>query len=199
MITSSNGNIFRVNDHLCGEFTDHWWIPLTKSSDTELWCFLWSVTEQTFEQTIKALVIWDAIMLITTSLLCTVLSPCFYHGDHLGTQSTLISLPRLKMGDSCCRSGGNLICPFELLVNTIITIMLNECPCSLQQNWGRTAGRRPETYYLGHKEGLQWKLLYALFFSLHLHLQPEGAMLPLRLLHLQRLCQLQREREEILL
>ena len=26
----------------CGEFTDHWWIPHTKASDAELWCFLWS-------------------------------------------------------------------------------------------------------------------------------------------------------------
>ena len=25
MITSSNGNIFRVTGHLCGEFTGHWW------------------------------------------------------------------------------------------------------------------------------------------------------------------------------
>ena len=40
MITSSNGNIFRVTSPLCGEFTRHWWIPLTKASDTELWCFL---------------------------------------------------------------------------------------------------------------------------------------------------------------
>ena len=27
---------------LCGEFTGHRWIPHTKSSDAELWCFLWS-------------------------------------------------------------------------------------------------------------------------------------------------------------
>ena len=33
MMTSSNGNIFRVTDPLCGEFTGHWWIPLTKTSD----------------------------------------------------------------------------------------------------------------------------------------------------------------------
>ena len=30
MMTSSNGNIFRVTDPLCGEFTGHRWIPLTK-------------------------------------------------------------------------------------------------------------------------------------------------------------------------
>ena len=42
MMTSSNGNIFRVTGHLCGEFTGPRWIPLTKASDTELWCFLWA-------------------------------------------------------------------------------------------------------------------------------------------------------------
>ena len=42
MMTSSNGNIFRFTGHLCGEFTGHRWIPRTKASDAELWCFLWS-------------------------------------------------------------------------------------------------------------------------------------------------------------
>ena len=41
MMTSSNGNIFRVTGHLCGEFTGLRWIPRTKASDAELWCFLW--------------------------------------------------------------------------------------------------------------------------------------------------------------
>ena len=39
MMTSSNGNIFRVTGHLCGEFTSHRWIPRTKASDAELWFF----------------------------------------------------------------------------------------------------------------------------------------------------------------
>ena len=42
MMTSSNGNIFRVTGPLCGKFTGHRWIPHTKASDTELWSFLWS-------------------------------------------------------------------------------------------------------------------------------------------------------------
>ena len=42
MMTSSNGNIFRVTGHLCGEFTGTRWIPLTKASDAELFFFdLW--------------------------------------------------------------------------------------------------------------------------------------------------------------
>ena len=57
MMTSSNGNIFRVTGPLWGEFTGHRWIPLTKASDAELWCFLWSAPEQTVEQTIQTPVI----------------------------------------------------------------------------------------------------------------------------------------------
>ena len=45
MMTSSNGNIFRVTGHLCGEFTGPRWIPRTKASDAELWCFIWSASE----------------------------------------------------------------------------------------------------------------------------------------------------------
>ena len=45
MMTSSNGTIFRVTGHLCGEFTGPRWIPSTKASDAELWCFLWSASE----------------------------------------------------------------------------------------------------------------------------------------------------------
>ena len=40
----------------------------TKASDAELWCFLWCTAEQTAEQTVEMLVIWDALVLIVTSL-----------------------------------------------------------------------------------------------------------------------------------
>ena len=42
LMMSSNGNIFRVTGHLCGEFTGDRGIPGTKASDAEHWCFLWS-------------------------------------------------------------------------------------------------------------------------------------------------------------
>ena len=45
MMTSSNGNVFRVTGLLCGEFTGPQWIPRTKASDAELWSFLWSAPE----------------------------------------------------------------------------------------------------------------------------------------------------------
>ena len=45
MMTSSNGNIFRVTGPLCGEFTGHRWIPRAMATDAELWYFLWSAPE----------------------------------------------------------------------------------------------------------------------------------------------------------
>ena len=45
IMTSSSGNIFRVTGPLCGEYTGHRWIPLTKASDAERWCFLCSAPE----------------------------------------------------------------------------------------------------------------------------------------------------------
>ena len=45
MMTSSNGIIFRVTGPLWGESTGHRWIPNTKASDAELWCFLWSANQ----------------------------------------------------------------------------------------------------------------------------------------------------------
>ena len=42
MMTSSNGNFFRFTGLLCREFTGDWWFPLTKASDAQLWCLLWS-------------------------------------------------------------------------------------------------------------------------------------------------------------
>ena len=65
-MTSSIGNIFRVTGPLCGEFTGDRWIPFTKASDGELWCFLWSAPEWTVEYTITRLVISDAIVPIMT-------------------------------------------------------------------------------------------------------------------------------------
>ena len=65
-----NWKHFHVTGHLCREFTGPRWIPRTKASDEELWCFLWSAPEYTAELTIVRLVIWDAIEFIMTSLQC---------------------------------------------------------------------------------------------------------------------------------
>ena len=79
MMTPSNGNIFRLTDPLCGEFTGHRWIPLTNISDAELWCFLWSAPERTVEQTTETSVIWVAIALIMTSIWRHAI--CNHHDD----------------------------------------------------------------------------------------------------------------------
>ena len=67
IMTSGNGNMFRVTGPLCGEFSGHRWIPRTKASDAELWCFLWSAPELTVDLTIVRLVIWDAIAMTSSS------------------------------------------------------------------------------------------------------------------------------------
>ena len=41
IITSWNGNIFRVTGPLCGEFTGDRWILRTKASDAKLWYFFY--------------------------------------------------------------------------------------------------------------------------------------------------------------
>ena len=46
----------------------HRWIPLTKASDAELWCFIWAEPKQTVDQAIETPVILDAIALIVTLL-----------------------------------------------------------------------------------------------------------------------------------
>ena len=68
MMTSLNGTSFALLAPLWGESTGRRWIPLTKASDAELSCFLWSRPEQTVEQTLKTPVIWDAIVLMLTLL-----------------------------------------------------------------------------------------------------------------------------------
>ena len=48
MMTSSNGNTFRVTGPLCEEFTGEFLTQ--RSSNAELWCFLLSASKQTVEQ-----------------------------------------------------------------------------------------------------------------------------------------------------
>ena len=69
MMTSWNGDIFRVSGPLWGESIGHRWIPLTKASDSELWCFLWSAPGQTVQQTTETPVIWYAIALTVIVML----------------------------------------------------------------------------------------------------------------------------------
>ena len=52
MMTSSNGNIFCVVGHLCGESTGYQWISLTQARDAELSCFHQSAPKQTVKQTL---------------------------------------------------------------------------------------------------------------------------------------------------
>ena len=63
-MTSSNRIIFRVTGHLCWEFTGDRWIPRTKASGAELWCFLWSATTLRVER----LIVWGCSLCLTVLL-----------------------------------------------------------------------------------------------------------------------------------
>ena len=76
------------------ESPGHRWIPLTKSSDEELWCFLWSAPEQTVKQTIETPVIWNAIALIITSLWRGVMAWLLVYPWYL---SAFIPAPQYKL------------------------------------------------------------------------------------------------------
>ena len=45
MMTSSNGNIFRIAGPLCGNSPVTGEFPTQRASNAELWCFLWSASE----------------------------------------------------------------------------------------------------------------------------------------------------------
>ena len=53
MMTSSYGNISALLALCVGNPPVTGGFPLAKASDAELWCFLWSASEQTVEQTIR--------------------------------------------------------------------------------------------------------------------------------------------------
>ena len=50
------------NSPVTGDF------PSQKASDTEVWYFFWSASEQTTKQAVEKQVIWEAIAVIVTSL-----------------------------------------------------------------------------------------------------------------------------------
>ena len=66
MMTSSNGDIFRVNGPLGGEFSDHWWIPLINASDGSFGVFFDLRLNKHLRRRID--MIWKAIAPIMTSL-----------------------------------------------------------------------------------------------------------------------------------
>ena len=67
MMTSPNGDIFRVTGPLWRESTGHRWIPSQNPGTLSFDIFL-SAPEQAVGQTLETLVIWDAIALLMTSL-----------------------------------------------------------------------------------------------------------------------------------
>ena len=115
MMTSSNGNIFRDTGPLCGEFTGHRWIPLTKASDADLWCFLCPAPEQTVQQTIETLVICNAITLIMTwfeTPSCSLWRHWLPHSQFTSCRISAHDLFKSGGGPVVSDPGGTLPTPF---------------------------------------------------------------------------------------
>ena len=53
-------------------------VALSKSSDAEIWCFLWSVPEQTVGLIIVMPVVWGAIALFMTIMWCFILIQSYW-------------------------------------------------------------------------------------------------------------------------
>ena len=124
MMTSSYGNIFRVTGPLWGESTGHRWIFLTKAGDAELWYFLWSAPEQTFEQSIETLVTWDTIALIMTSLMNDYDIPVRGGGQRCGNITNLIVVQQMF----CLPAN-------EYSVGTLLFMQLNHLMAGLPHKW----------------------------------------------------------------
>ena len=75
MVTSSKGKKIRVTGPLRGESTGHRWIPLTKASDAEFWCFLWSSLNKRLSKQSKHMCLgchrdhYDAIVMLNSMIL----------------------------------------------------------------------------------------------------------------------------------
>ena len=92
MITSWNGNVFRVHGLLWGESTCQRWIPLTKDQQCRIWCFLWCQPKQTFDLP----VIWDALVLILTLLVTPLICRCGRARSHENSITTCLKiLPKI--------------------------------------------------------------------------------------------------------
>ena len=132
-MTSSNGNIFRVIGHLCGEFTGPRWIPRTKASDAELWCFfdlrlnkrlskqLWGLCSPVFHDRNLELSQPDTNLGIRISMMTSSNGNIFRVTGHLcGEFAGPRWIPRTKASDA------ELCCFFDLRLNKRLS----------KQSWG---------------------------------------------------------------
>ena len=133
MMTSSK-NISRVTGHLCGEFTGPRWIPRTKASDAELWCFFYLRLNKRLSKQSRG---WWIEMLsrplwrhrnVQTGFFCSehysMLHTCI-NGEGLLYTHNLISRPRVSLGPwhSNVSSG-------DIMLQTIVTNIVGVVLCN---------------------------------------------------------------------
>ena len=100
MMTSSNGNIFRVTGHLCGKFTGPRWISRTKASDAELWCFLDWVNNREAGDLRRQHGHYDVIVMVASTIFSRTLSTMVYSGllGNYALTTILVQLPWIFPG-----------------------------------------------------------------------------------------------------
>ena len=109
-MTSSNGNFFRVTGPFCGKFTGQQWIPLTKASEAEVWCFMWSASEQAVEETIVRLVRRHRVHYDVTLMQSTYTSTA-EHYQWRGQRHTFDAVP----GHCTLQAGLRLHCVWHII------------------------------------------------------------------------------------
>ena len=129
MMTSSNENIFRVTGHLCGEFIANLWIPLTKASDTELWCFLWINDNRWFPKPRPVTRIFDVFYDLTLNKRLSKQSwGCWFE-----TQSC--SLWRHCNGMQCFRGACQISERFYHTISRLASFVRSDCKTSVTAWW----------------------------------------------------------------
>ena len=105
-MTSSNGNIFRVTGHLCGEFTGHRWV-LCKKGQWRQWFEtpsnpLWHHCNEICDYKLKALALspWTGLRTILKYRLFLVIASKYHTRDSCELQA-LNWLKRLKHKNTC--------------------------------------------------------------------------------------------------
>ena len=102
MMTSSNGNIFRVTGPLCGESTGHRWIPLTKASDAELLCFFYlRLIKQLSKQSRHRWFETPSLSLVIVSVLEISLNFCSNTFSHRRPEDYMTKRPKPSIYITC--------------------------------------------------------------------------------------------------
>ena len=129
MMTSSNGNIFRVTGPWCGEFIGDRWIHLTKASDAEFWCvFYLSLNTRLSKQSRRW---WFQ----------TPSSSLWRRCDDIEAETTLQTFPRRYF--KCTYLNENVWISLKISLAFVSKLRINNIPALFQIMAWRRPGHKP--------------------------------------------------------